>query len=74
MTEASQLKGFTVGDLVYKKQGYHTEGVIDTKRVGVIVELGRRVGVGFQSIFVMWSDTQEVDEIVENYLHKVHES
>ena len=74
MKPKSRLKGLKVGDLVCYGSKQKSESVINAGRTGIIVKLGKVLGVGFQSVFVMWSDNNEVTEVVENYLHRVHEA
>ena len=83
-SEISLLKGFKVGDLVYYRVRPATspnvprartrENLIDKKRVGLVVELGKKTAMGFQMMGVLWNDTQEIDHIAENYLHAVDET
>jgi hypothetical protein len=72
MNSSSLLKGLIVGDLVYYKLKNRSETCIDKTRVGIIVELAKKTAMGFHMVCVMWNDTQEVDCIAENYLHKIN--
>lgn len=86
MNEASLLKGFRVGDLVYYRvrptsssrswpnRAAAREGIISKKRVGLVVELGIKTGIGFQMVGILWNDAPEIDHIAENYLHPVNET
>jgi len=80
--KSSLLKNLRVGDLVYykiKPEGWRPDRVagvtqINMKRIGLIVELEKETGMGFQMVRVLWNDDNQTDCIAENYLHKIDEA
>jgi hypothetical protein len=78
--KSSLLKNLRAGDLVYykiKPEGWDRsteKGAIDLRRIGLIVELEKETGMGFQMIRVLWDDDDKIDCIAENYLHKIDEA
>ena len=74
MNSLSLLRGLIVGDLVYYKFKDRNETCVNKTRMGIIVELSKKTAMGFHMVSVMWNDTQEVDCIAENYLHKIDET
>tara|TARA_A100001011_G_scaffold246069_1_gene254297 strand:- start:10217 stop:10435 length:219 start_codon:yes stop_codon:yes gene_type:complete len=70
MWQKSNYKNLQVGDLVYYKVNQKSESVVDKTRSGIIVEIPPgRVRSGFTFVMVMWSDTQEIEEVAVNYLY-----
>jgi len=67
----SSLKGLAVGELVYYKLNNKNETCVNSSRTGIIVELSKKTAMGFQIICVMWNDTEQVEYIAENYLHRI---